>query len=146
MMLYLVAIIPYFLLRIVKSKPNNRFKEVMIAAAYVAGAEVFFRMTKAYFLYETGKYLVMLFIVVGFYYNGFMRKAYIYILFIIFLVPSILVSYENISYDENFRTTVLFNLSGPLCLAFVAIYTFGKTLTYKAVSYTHLTLPTIYSV
>ena len=26
---------------------------------------------------------------------------------------------------------IVFNLSGPLCLAFVAIYTFGKTLTYK---------------
>ena len=131
MMLYLVAIIPYFLLRIVKSNPDNRVKEVLIAAAYVAGAEVFFRMTKAYFLYETGKYLVMFFIVIGLFYNGFMRKAYPYALFLLLLVPAILVSYESISYDVNFRTMVLFNLSGPLCLGIVAIYTYGKTLTYK---------------
>lgn len=130
-MLYLVAIIFYFLFRIIKSDPNNKFKEVLIAAAYVAGVEVFLRMTKAYFLYETGKYLVMLFIVIGFFYNGFKRKAYIYILFIILLVPAILVSFESISYGNNFRTSILFNLSGPLCLSFVAIYTFGKQLTYK---------------
>ncbi len=131
MMLYLVAIIPYFLLRIVNSTPNNRVKEVLIAAAYVAGAEVFFRMTKAYFLYETGKYLVMFFIVVGLFYDGFKQKAYPYALFLLLLIPAILVSYDNISYDVNFRKAVLFNLSGPLCLAFVAIYTYGKTLTYK---------------
>ncbi len=131
MMLYLAAIIPYFLLRIVNSTPNNRVKEVLIAAAYVAGAEVFFRMTKAYFLYETGKYLVMFFIVIGLFYDGFKNKAYPYALFLLLLIPAILVSYDNISYDVNFRKAVLFNLSGPLCLAFVAIYTYGKTLTYK---------------
>ena len=131
MMLYLAAIIPYFLLRIVNSTPNNRVKEVLIAAAYVAGAEVFFRMTKAYFLYETGKYLVIFFIVIGLFYDGFKNKAYPYVLFLLLLIPAILVSYENISYDVNFRKAVLFNLSGPLCLAFVSIYTYGKTLTYK---------------
>ena len=131
MLLYLITIIPYFLLRIVNSKPNDKVKEVLIACAYVAGAEVFLRMTKAYILYETGKYLVMLFIVVGFYYNGFLRKAYPFVIYLFLLVPAILVSYENISYDVNFRTTVLFNLSGPICLGFVAIFTYGKSLTYK---------------
>jgi hypothetical protein len=42
-----------------------------------------------------------------------------------------MVSFENISYDVNFRKAVLFNLSGPLCLSFVALYTYGRTLTYK---------------
>ena len=131
MMLYLVALIPYFLLRIVNSTPHNRVKEVLIAAAYVAGAEVFFRMTKAYILYETGKYLVILFIVVGLYFDGFKRRAYLYALFLLLLVPAILVSFENISYDVDFRKMVLFNLSGPICLSIVAIYTYGKSLTYK---------------
>ncbi len=131
MMLYLLAVIPYFFLRIVNSKPKDKFREIMIACAYVAGSEVFFRMTKAYFFYETGKYLVIFFIIVGLYYNGFKRKAYPYALFLLFLVPGILVSYENISYDANFRTMVMFNLSGPICLSIVAIYTYGKSLNYK---------------
>ena len=131
MLFYLVAIIPYFLFKIVNSRPNNRVKEVLIATAYVVGAEVFFRMTKAYFLYETGKYLVMLFILVGLYYDGFKRKAHPYALFLLLLIPAVLVSFESISYDINFRKAVLFNLSGPFCLSVVAIYTYGKTLTYK---------------
>ena len=131
MMLYLVAVIAYFLLRIVNSKPNNRVKEVLIACAYIAGSEVFFRMTKAYFLYETGKYLVMFFIVVGLFYNSFKRKAYPYALFLLLLFPAIFVSSQELGYDVDFRKAVLFNLSGPLCLIFVAIYTYGKTLTYK---------------
>jgi len=131
MKVYLVAIIPYFLWRIIKSHPKERVKEVLIAAAYVAGAEVFFRMTKAYFLYETGKYLVIFFIVVGLFYDGFKRKAYPYALFLLLLIPGILVSFSDISYDADFRKTVLFNLSGPLALAIVSIYTYGKTLSYK---------------
>lgn len=131
MMIYLLAIIPYFFLRIVNSHPKERFKEVIIACAYVAGSEVFFRMTKAYLLYETGKYLVILFIALGLFYDGFKRKAYPYALFLLFLIPGILVSYESISYDANFRTMVLFNLSGPICLSVVSIYTYGKSLTYK---------------
>ena len=131
MKIYLAAIIPYFLWRITKSHPKERVKEVLIAAAYVAGAEVFFRMTKAYFLYETGKYLVIFFIVVGLFYDGFKRKAYPYALFLLLLIPGILVSFNDISYDADFRKTVLFNLSGPLALAIVSIYTYGKTLRYK---------------
>jgi hypothetical protein len=131
MMIYLLALIPYFFLRIVNSKPNDKVKEVLIACAYIAGAEVFFRMTKAYILYETGKYLVIFFIIVGLIYNGFKRKAYPYILFLLLLIPAVMVSFENISYDVNFRKAVLFNLSGPLCLSFVALFTYGKTLSYK---------------
>ena len=131
MLVYLGLMIPYFLFRIIKSDSNNRVKEVLIAVAYVAGAEVFFRMTKAYFLYETGKYLVMFFIVIGLFYDGFKRKAYTFVLFLILLFPGIIVSFENISYDANFRKAILFNLSGPLTLSVVALYTYGKSLTFK---------------
>ena len=131
MVVFLVALIPYFTLRIIKNKSNNRVKEVLIAAAYVAGAEVFFRMTKAYFLYETGKYLVLYFIILGLFYDGFKRKAYPYALFLLCLIPAVLVTYQELSYDIDFRKAILFNISGPLTLAIVSIYTYGKTLTYK---------------
>tara|TARA_R110000787_G_scaffold21897_3_gene64213 strand:+ start:2403 stop:3662 length:1260 start_codon:yes stop_codon:yes gene_type:complete len=129
MILYLLGMISYFLIRIAKGK--NKFLEVLIAAAYVTGIEVFLRMTKAYFLYETGKYLVILFIVVGLFYDGFKMKAYLYLLFILALIPGVLITYDTISYDENFRMSILFNLSGPLTLFFVALYTYGKKITYK---------------
>ncbi len=129
MMIYLIAIIPYFLYKIVKGK--DKVKEVLIAAAYVSGAEVFLRMTKAYIFYETGKYLVIFFIIVGLIYSSFKYKAYPYVLFLLLLVPAILVSFESISYDVNFRKAVLFNLTGPITLSFVAIYCYGKSLTFK---------------
>ena len=129
MILFLVALIPYFLIRIKNGK--NKVLEVLLAAGYVAGSEVFLRMTKAYYLYETGKYLVMFFILVGLINSGFKRKAYPYIIFLLLLIPAVMVSFENISYDIDFRKTVLFNISGPLCLSFVAIYTYGKSLSYS---------------
>ncbi len=129
MILYLIGLILYFLIRIVKSK--NKFLEVMIAAAYVTGIEVFLRMTKAYFLYESGKYLVIFFILIGLYYDGFKRKAYVYLLFILTLIPGVLIAYQTIGYDENFRMSILFNLSGPLALFFVALYTYDKKMVYK---------------
>ncbi|PHS62085.1 MAG: hypothetical protein COB12_11200 [Flavobacterium sp.] len=130
MMLYLVLIIPFFTIRIIKAK-TNRVKEVLIAVAYVAAIEVFLRMTKAYLLYETGKYLVMYFIVIGLYYDGFKKKAFPYALYFLLLIPAIIVTFENLSYDANFRKAVLFNISGPLTLSLVAIYTYGKSISFK---------------
>jgi hypothetical protein len=130
MLIYLVLVISFFTIRIVKAK-INRVKEVLIAVAYVAAIEVFFRMTKAYFLYETGKYLVMYFIVIGLFYDGFKKKAFLYGLYFLLLIPAVIVTFENISYYVNFRKAILFNISGPLTLSLVAIYTYGKSLTFK---------------
>ncbi|MCF6308050.1 MAG: O-antigen ligase family protein [Flavobacteriaceae bacterium] len=130
MMVYLVLIIPFFTVRIVKAK-TNRVKEVLIAVAYVAAIEVFLRMTKAYLLYETGKYLVMYFIVIGLFYDGFKKKAFPYALYFLLLIPGILVTFENLSIDLNFRKAILFNISGPLTLSVVAIYTYGKSISFK---------------
>ncbi len=125
MVIYLLFAVLYFTYRIFTKK--NKQLEVLLACAYVAGAGVFVRMTKAFFFYETGKYLIILFIILGFFYSGFSRKAFIYVVFLLLLVPGILVSFDIISYDINFRKIILFNLSGPICLAFCAIYCYGKT-------------------
>lgn len=132
MIFYFFGFILYFIWRILKSYSKDRFKEVLIAAAYVVGIEVFLRMTKSYFLYEIGKYLVMFFIVIGLFYDGFKKKAFPYIVFLLLLIPAILVLYSKIGLvDQEFRKAILFNLSGPLCLGITAIYTFGKKLKYK---------------
>ncbi len=114
----------YFIYRIVVK--NNKQLEVLLACSYAIGAEVFFRMTKAYIFYETGKYLVIFFIILGFFYTSFNRKAIIYFLFLLLLVPAILVSFDLLSSDVNFRKSILFNLSGPICLAFSALFCYGR--------------------
>lgn len=102
---------------------------VLLACAYFTGAEVFFRMTKAFIFYETGKYAIMWFSLMGIFFLGFKKNAFPYVLYLLLLFPGVLVSYDSIAYDSNFRTAVLFNLSGPLCLSLASVFVFGRTIT-----------------
>lgn len=102
-----------------------------MASAYYMSAEVFFRMTKAYVFWETGKYAVIWFSLLGMFHYGFKRNAVPYIIYILLLLPGVLISFDEIAYDVNFRKAVLFNLSGPLCLSAAAIFTYGRTITFR---------------
>jgi len=97
-----------------------------MAAAYVAGGEVYFRMTDGIIFYETGKYMVIVFLLLGMFFKGTSSKTVPYWLFILMMVPGILVSAINISYGADFRKLVAFNLSGPVCLGIVAVYCYYK--------------------
>lgn len=129
MLLYMVLVLVYFCWKIIVKKQKEL--NVLLACAYFTGAEVYFRMTKAFIFYETGKYAIMLFSILGIFFLGFKKNAFPYVLYLLFLLPGVLVSYDAISYDANFRTAVLFNLSGPLCLSLASIFIFGRTLSLK---------------
>ncbi len=130
MMLYMIAAFLYFSWIIISRKQDKLF-HVLLAAAYFTGAEVYIRMTKAYFFFETGKYAVIWFVLLGMIYIGFKRNAIPYMVYLILLLPGILVSYEAIAYDVNFRKTILFNFSGPLCLTVASVFLYGKTVTFS---------------
>lgn len=129
MLLFLGLVLIYFSWQIIRKK--NKQLYVLLACAYFAGAEVFFRMTKAYIFYETGKYAVMWFALMGIFFLGFRRSALIYIVYILLLLPGVIVSLDEIAYDVNFRKAVLFNLSGPLCLSVAAVFVYGRTVSFK---------------
>jgi len=129
MIVYFLFVVAYFLYRIVLLPDKQR--EVLIAAAYMVGAEVFFRMTKAYFFYETGKYMVILFLVIGMIYQGFKRTSLTYFIYLLLLFPGVYVSFLETEYDDKFRQNILFNLSGPICLTVAAMYCYGRTVTLK---------------
>jgi O-Antigen ligase len=124
--IYFFAVVIYFFYRIIYR--SDKQKEVLIAAAYMMGAEVFFRMTKALVLYESGKYLVMLFLLMGMFYQGFKKNAYPYIFYLLLLIPGVYISYLNLNFDSHFRQMILFNLSGPLSLTVAAVYCYGRTI------------------
>lgn len=108
-------------------KNRNKNHEVLIAAAYVTGFEVFSRMTGGVgFSYEFAKYAVIGFLLLGMFYRGFKTKSWPYALFIILLIPSVLVTAVLISYSTTFLSTVTFNLSGPLCLGVSALYCYDR--------------------
>ena len=114
----------FWLIYILKNKNKNN--EALMAAAYVAGSEVYFRMTAGMIFYETGKYMVIIYLLLGMYFKGTSSKTVPYWLFILMMVPGILVSAINISYGADFRKLVAFNLSGPVCLGIVAGYCYYK--------------------
>lgn len=118
------GILLFWLIYILQKK--NRNNEALMAAAYVAGGEVYFRMTDGIIFYETGKYMVIVFLLLGMFFKGTSSKTVPYWLFILMMVPGILVSAINISYGADFRKLVAFNLSGPVCLGIVAVYCYYK--------------------
>tara|TARA_R100001369_G_scaffold2859_1_gene9295 strand:+ start:78410 stop:79804 length:1395 start_codon:yes stop_codon:yes gene_type:complete len=124
--LYFLGVILYFFYRIIAAQDINKPKQVMIACCYIVGSEVLFRMTGGTFFYEAAKYLVILYILTGLFYNGISGTAYSYFIYLVLLVPSIIVAYVEIGYDSNLRTNVAFVLSGPVCLGLSALYLFDK--------------------
>jgi hypothetical protein len=107
-------------------KKQNRNNEVLLAAAYIVGSEVFLRMTGGNPLYEISKYGVMFFMLMGMFYNGFSKGALPYWIFLLLLVPSVIISTSSLNFDTDIRKAIAFNLSGPVCLALAALYTFKR--------------------
>jgi len=128
-MLYFFLAIVFFVYRILNGR--NKDVEVLIAASYMGGAEVFFRMTKALIFYESGKYIVIFFFLIGMLFRGFKNNAFPYAIYLFLLIPGIFIAYANIEYDDLFRQMILFNLSGPICLSIAAIFCFNRTVKFK---------------
>lgn len=103
----------------------------LLAAGYIAGGEVFFRMTSASFAYEAGKYGVIFFILLGLFLSGTSRKSGPYWLYLLFLIPAIVISSITLDYATDFRKAVIFNLSGPFCLGIAALYCVDRKISYK---------------
>jgi len=68
----LIGILSYFTFITIQNE--NRNNEALMAAAYIAGAEVFFRMTGGMIFYETGKYGVIFFLILTLPYLGCFSK------------------------------------------------------------------------
>ena len=122
---YLLGIVVYFVYQIITKKEKTYY--ALGGAAYIAAAEVFLRMTKAMPFWELGKYLVIFFMLLGMLYEGFKLKAWPVLAFVLLLLPGVVIAYLNFDYfDESFRKTILFNLSGPLSLFATALFCYHK--------------------
>lgn len=124
--IYLGIVGFFFFLIVTKGNKND---EALLAAAYITGAELFFRMTGGAFFYESGKYLVIIFLVIGLFLSGSSKRAFGYWIYLFLLVPGVLFSAINLNYDTNVRTTIAFNISGPVTVGIVGIYCFFRKIT-----------------
>ncbi|WP_299399529.1 O-antigen ligase family protein [uncultured Gelidibacter sp.] len=133
--LYFFAALFYFTYRIIVVSEKEKTFEVLKACAYFVGAEVFLRTTKGAVSYEAGKYMVILFLLMGMFYKGLSGKGYPYFIYLMFLIPSIFVASTTLSFDANFRTNIAFVLSGPVCLGLSALFCYDKKVSFKQMSH-----------
>ena len=131
-LIYFGAAILFFLIQIFKT--GNKKNEALMGAAYMTGAEVFFRMSQAIPIYEAGKYSVIAFMLIGLVLSGTSRKSGVYWLYIFLLLPSILVSAMTLNLGTDVKKAIFFNLSGPICLGLSALYCIDRRLTYRQLS------------
>ena len=107
---------------------KDRNNEALYFAAYFVGFEVFLRMTNGTFLYETGKYAVILFMILGMFYRGINNQAGYYFIYIVLLLPAIVITAQDLGYEYDMRKAIAFNLSGPVCLGIAAMYCSQRTI------------------
>jgi len=122
----LIPIIGFYI--VYKSRDKNN--EVLIFAAYLVGVEVFLRMTGGNFNNEYVKFGVVFFMLLGMIYSNFSTNAFIYWFFLILLVPGILLTFTSENYNIDVKKSLVFNLSGPVCLAISSIYMFKRKISF----------------
>ena len=108
---------------------NNKNEEAFLFSAYLVSAEVFLRMTNGLILYETGKYGVILFLLLGIFVGKFKQKFSVSLAFyLLFLLLGIV--FTRVPEGEYIRKAIAFNLSGPFLLGIAGLY-FYKRVIYK---------------
>lgn len=112
-------------------KTQNRNNEVLLVAAYFVGMDVFIKMLKMTLLNEFGKYIMIVFMLLGIFFRGFSKSAFLYVFFIALLIPGIYIGAETLSMDANIRKAIAFNISGPVCLGVSAIYCFRRPISFE---------------
>ena len=125
-MIWGVAILVIGLYVILKN--NNANNEAAYYAAYWVGMEILLRMNKGSLTYESGKYGVILLLLVGIMAEDrsfrFPRQ---FLVFFLLLLPALtVIEFESAT---RARKDVLFNLSGPCSLVASAVYFYKREFT-----------------
>ena len=124
--IYMVLILLAGISWMLRSKNKNN--EALLISSYIVGVEVFLRMTQGNPIHELSKYLVIVFLVLGMFYKGFSKNSFIYIVFLLLLIPGIIIGANELSFDTNVRKAIAFNISGPVCLAISSLYCYQRVI------------------
>jgi hypothetical protein len=99
---------------------SKRSDRIICAAAYVAGAEVVWRMTGGILFYELGKYIVLAMFLIALARLRQARPHVLALLFVVLLIPSSLISIRLLGLRDA-REALSFNLAGPVMMG-VAVW------------------------
>ncbi|NRR92021.1 O-antigen ligase family protein [Winogradskyella undariae] len=127
--LYFTVVCFFFIGKVLLSAKRSKPMWVLFGCAYIAAAESLFRMTGGGLFYEFSKYYIILLVLIGMFFTGVSGKSYPYFIYLVLLVPSVLVASTTLGYDLNFRKSIAFVLSGPVCLGASALYCYDKKIT-----------------
>lgn len=115
-------------------KNQNKNHEALLFAGYVIGAEVLFRMTSGMHIHEYGKYVSVVFLMIGLYYKGIsLFKTSPFFLYILLLVPAIFIGLLSLNDSVVLRKAISFNISGPFCLFIASLYCFDRAIKFSTV-------------
>lgn len=109
---------------------SRRIEQVIYAAAYIAGAEVLWRMTRADVFWEFGKYAMVVVLICASIHLGRIKGTIAALFYFALLLPSMVFVVEELTWSE-FRGDLSFNLSGPLALAVCVFFLSQAQLTKK---------------
>lgn len=99
---------------------RQRLNLLLCCLGYIAGAEVIWRLAGASPVYEFGKYATIGLCTVALVVRGSVpQRAGITLLLLSFLLPSSLLTLDQVPWDEA-RRLLSFNLSGPIAIAISA--------------------------
>ena len=107
---------------------KNKNEEAFLFAAYLAAGEVFLRMTDGVILYETGKYGVILLLVLGVFVGKFKQKFSVSLTFYLLLLLLGII-FTRVPEGEYIRKTIAFNLSGPFVLGIAGLCFYKRSIT-----------------
>jgi len=128
----LLSVIVIFLSIIFILTSKNKVYIILIASAYIATSDVFFRMTGGLVFYEIHKYLLIAFVLLGVILDQTRVKGYAYLFYVGILLLSIVLTTYNIT--DEVRRMIAFNLAGPVSLGFIAFYFYKKKITMEQLS------------
>lgn len=115
-------------------KTENKNNEVLYLCGYIMGGEVIHRMTGDEFIHEFGKYSITFFCLMGLTLSGMSRKASVYLLFLVILLPGIVIGAYTLNIQAAVRKNIIFNVFGPVTLAVASLYCYEKKLTLKEIN------------
>lgn len=105
---------------------RNRNQIGLIYISYFTGLELFLRITKTGFLWEFGKYTVILLTLTCLATEPRVkRKGKIYFLYVLLLIPSVLMVDTSRS-TESWREMIAAGLAGPFVLGLTGLYLYQK--------------------
>jgi hypothetical protein len=90
--------------------------------AYIMGAEVLWRMTKANVFWEFGKYATVAIIIIALLRHRKIKQAALPIVFLLLQLPSIFLTINAFGLTQRTRELISFNISGALATAMCMVF------------------------